>query len=98
MPIALLVLLMQAMSWNDMIIPSIAGRLSPNSPALTQGLLMLCMAGGFGVGAMLAGLSIDKFGYASVFTLSLIGIIIALLCIGLLTLSTQKNRRTISAS
>ncbi|MFM2668298.1 MFS transporter [Vibrio mediterranei] len=97
-PIALLVLLMQAMSWNDMIIPSIAGRLSPNSPALTQGLLMLCMAGGFGVGAMLAGLSIDKFGYASVFTLSLIGIIIALLCIGLLTLSTQKNRRTISAS
>lgn len=58
---------------------------------------MLCMAAVW-CRAMLAGLSIDKFGYASVFTLSLIGIIIALLCIGLLTLSTQKNRRTISAS
>ncbi|MFA0439141.1 hypothetical protein BCU70_06740 [Vibrio sp. 10N.286.49.C2] len=80
-PVALLVLLMQAMSWNDMIIPAIAGRLSPTSPALTQGLLMLCMAGGFGVGAMLAGISIDQFGYSSVFTLSLVGIVTALLCI-----------------
>lgn len=97
-PIALLVLLMQAMSWNDMIIPSIAGRLSPNSPALTQGLLMLCMAGGFGVGAMLAGLSIDHFGYASVFTLSLIGIVVALLCVCLLNLITQRDRRIVSAS
>ncbi|MCL9774864.1 MFS transporter [Vibrio methylphosphonaticus] len=90
-PIALLVVLMQAMSWNDMIIPAIAGRLSPASPALTQGLLMLCMAGGFGVGAMLAGMSIDQFGYASVFTLSLFGIVVALSCIVLLTLTSKTS-------
>ncbi|WP_394152126.1 MFS transporter [Vibrio maritimus] len=98
LPIALLVVLMQAMSWNDMIIPAIAGRLSPNSPALTQGLLMLCMAGGFGVGAMLAGLSIDKFGYASVFTLSLVGILIALTCVaGLVMVSRPKTTSVASA-
>ncbi|MGR5349520.1 MFS transporter [Vibrio mediterranei] len=97
LPIALLVILMQAMSWNDMIIPSIAGRLSPSSPALTQGLLMLCMAGGFGVGAMLAGLSIDKFGYASVFTLSLGGIIVALACIAGLTFYTKRSNRAATA-
>lgn len=91
LPIALLVVLMQAMSWNDMIIPAIAGRLSPNSPALTQGLLMLCMAGGFGVGAMLAGISIDKFGYASVFTLSLGGIIVALACVAALVMIAKPN-------
>jgi predicted MFS family arabinose efflux permease len=91
LPIALLVVLMQAMSWNDMIIPAIAGRLSPNSPALTQGLLMLCMAGGFGVGAMLAGMSIDKFGYASVFTLSLGGIVVALVCIAALVMISKPN-------
>lgn len=85
LPILLLVVLMQAMCWNDMIIPAIADRLSPASPALTQGLLMLCMAGGFGIGAMLAGMSIDQFGYASVFDLSLIGILIALACIVWLT-------------
>jgi predicted MFS family arabinose efflux permease len=82
---------MQAMSWNDMIIPAIAGRLSPNSPALTQGLLMLCMAGGFGIGAMLAGMSIDKFGYASVFTLSLGGIVVALVCIAALVMTSKPN-------
>ncbi|MBY6196577.1 MFS transporter [Vibrio hangzhouensis] len=97
LPIALLVVLMQAMSWNDMIIPSIAGRLSPSSPALTQGLLMLCMAGGFGVGAMLAGLSIDMFGYASVFTLSLGGIIVALACIAGLTVYTKRSNRAATA-
>lgn len=98
LPIALLVILMQAMSWNDMIIPSIAGRLSPSSPALTQGLLMLCMAGGFGVGAMLAGLSIDKFGYASVFTLSLGGIIVALACIAGLTVYAKRNNHVATAA
>jgi predicted MFS family arabinose efflux permease len=85
LPILLLVVLMQAMCWNDMIIPAIADRLSPASPALTQGLLMLCMAGGFGIGAMLAGMSIDHFGYSSVFDLSLVGILIALACIVWLT-------------
>ncbi|MGF1749677.1 MFS transporter [Vibrio cionasavignyae] len=93
LPLTLLILLMQTMSWNDMVVPAIAGRLSTSSPALTQGLLMFAMAGGFGVGTMVAGLSIDYYGYASVFTVSLAGILASIACIGLLKIATFKNTR-----
>ncbi|MCJ2375808.1 MFS transporter [Vibrio sp. ZSDZ34] len=65
-PVLLIVLLMQAISWFDMVIPAIADELSPSSPALTQGLLMFAMALGFGVGTFIAGQLIDASGFVAV--------------------------------
>ncbi|MDA0109572.1 MFS transporter [Vibrio sp. La 4.2.2] len=65
-PILLIVLLMQAISWFDMVIPAIAEELSPSTPALTQGILMFAMAIGFGVGTYIAGQLIDVEGFVSV--------------------------------
>lgn len=65
-PILLIVLLMQAISWFDMVIPAIAEELSPSSPALTQGILMFAMAIGFGVGTYIAGQLIEAEGFISV--------------------------------
>ncbi|MCG9659295.1 MFS transporter [Vibrio mediterranei] len=65
-PILLIVLLMQAISWFDMVIPAIAEELSPSTPALTQGILMFAMAVGFGVGTYIAGQLIDVEGFVSV--------------------------------
>ncbi|EDL53379.1 hypothetical protein VSAK1_10893 [Vibrio mediterranei AK1] len=65
-PILLIVLLMQAISWFDMVIPAIAEELSPSTPALTQGILMFSMAIGFGVGTYIAGQLIDVEGFVSV--------------------------------
>ncbi|GLP96233.1 MFS transporter [Paraferrimonas sedimenticola] len=66
LPILLIMILMQAISWFDMAIPAIAVRLSPASPALTQGILMFAMAGGFAVGSYIAGGLIDAYGFESV--------------------------------
>ncbi len=66
LPILLIVLLMQAISWFDMVIPAIADELSPSTPALTQGILMFAMAFGFGVGTFIAGQLIDMGGFVSV--------------------------------
>jgi predicted MFS family arabinose efflux permease len=65
-PILLIMLLMQAISWFDMAIPAIADSLSPSSPALTQGLLLFAMAVGFGVGTFIAGQLIEVSGFVSV--------------------------------
>ncbi|MGF1775439.1 MFS transporter [Vibrio nomapromontoriensis] len=65
-PILLIVLLMQAISWFDMAIPAIADELSPSTPALTQGILMFAMAIGFGVGTYIAGQLIDSNGFVAV--------------------------------
>ncbi|MGF1747449.1 MFS transporter [Vibrio cionasavignyae] len=65
-PILLIVLLMQAISWFDMVIPAIADELSPSTPALTQGILMFAMALGFGVGTYIAGQLIDSNGFVAV--------------------------------
>ncbi|MCG9785928.1 MFS transporter [Vibrio mediterranei] len=65
-PILLIMLMMQAISWFDMAIPSIADSLSPSSPALTQGLLLFSMAGGFGVGTFIAGQLIENEGFIAV--------------------------------
>lgn len=92
LPVALLVILIQAMSWNDLAVPAIAVRLSPTSPALTQGMLMFAMAGGFGGGTLLAGICIDVFGYASVFTLSLVGIVLSLTFIALIVLTGHRRQ------
>ncbi|GAL32849.1 hypothetical protein JCM19240_6281 [Vibrio maritimus] len=77
-PILLIVLLMQAISWFDMVIPAIAEELSPSSPALTQGILMFAMAIGFGVGTYIAGQLIDAGGFVSVVDYCAASIIVTL--------------------
>ncbi|WP_163930313.1 MFS transporter [Paraferrimonas sp. SM1919] len=77
-PVLLIVALMQSISWFDMAIAAIAARLSPASPALTQGLLLLAMASGFAIGTLLAGIGIDAYGFESVITLSAIAISLAI--------------------
>ncbi|USD59903.1 MFS transporter [Vibrio sp. SCSIO 43140] len=78
-PILLIVLLMQAISWFDMVIPAIAEELSPSSPALTQGILMFAMAIGFGVGTYIAGQLIDAGGFVSVVDYCAASIIVTLM-------------------
>jgi predicted MFS family arabinose efflux permease len=78
-PVLLIVLLMQAISWFDMVIPAIADELSPSSPALTQGLLMFAMALGFGVGTFIAGQLIDASGFVAVVDYCAASILVTLL-------------------
>ncbi|GAL24907.1 hypothetical protein JCM19239_4632 [Vibrio variabilis] len=78
-PILLIVLLMQAISWFDMVIPAIAEELSPSSPALTQGILMFAMAIGFGVGTYIAGQLIDAGGFVSVVDYCAASIVVTLM-------------------
>ena len=79
LPILFLLLLMQAISWFDMVIPAIAERLSPLSPAFTQGVLLLAMAGGFGIGTFVAGLLIDAAGFSAVIAFCAGSIVLAIL-------------------
>ncbi len=90
-PILLIVLLMQAISWFDMVIPAIAEELSPSTPALTQGILMFAMAIGFGVGTYIAGQLIDVGGFTSVVNYCAASIVITLL-LALATLMFKTKR------
>lgn len=78
-PILLIMLMMQAISWFDMAIPSIADSLSPSSPALTQGLLLFSMAGGFGVGTFIAGQLIENEGFVAVVNYCAGSIVVAII-------------------
>ena len=89
-PILLIMLLMQAISWFDMAIPAIADSLSPSSPALTQGLLLFAMAGGFGIGTFIAGQLIETDGFVSVINYCA-GSIVLTLIIAALTLISKKK-------
>ncbi|MBY6197205.1 MFS transporter [Vibrio hangzhouensis] len=89
-PILLIMLLMQAISWFDMAIPAIADGLSPSSPALTQGLLLFAMAGGFGVGTFIAGQLIETDGFVAVIDYCAASIIVTLILAGLMLLMRRR--------
>ncbi|GAB1621114.1 hypothetical protein AAOGI_11640 [Agarivorans albus] len=89
-PVLLIVLLMQAISWFDMVIPAIAEQLSPFSPALTQGVLLFAMSFGFGTGALIAGELIDSDGFVAVVDFCAISMLITL-AIAVLTLSLKPR-------
>lgn len=89
-PILLIMLMMQAISWFDMAIPAIAESLSPSSPALTQGLLLFAMAGGFGAGTFIAGQLIELNGFVSVVNYCA-GSIVVTLILAAVTLLLKKK-------
>ncbi len=89
-PILLIMLMMQAISWFDVAIPAIADSLSPSSPALTQGLLLFAMAGGFGVGTFIAGQLIEAEGFIAVINYCAASIVITL-AIAFLTLFFKRK-------
>jgi predicted MFS family arabinose efflux permease len=91
LPVLFMVLLMQACSWSDMSVPAIAARLSPLTPALTQGTLMFAIAGGFAAGTMMAGVSIDQFGFGSVITFSTISMFVSLMFAGALAIKLARR-------
>ncbi|MFA0440472.1 hypothetical protein BCU70_08035 [Vibrio sp. 10N.286.49.C2] len=90
-PILLIMLLMQAISWFDVAVPAIADSLSPSSPALTQGLLLFAMAGGFGIGTFIAGQLIETDGFVSVINYCAGSIVLTLIIAALTLISKNKE-------
>ncbi|MEE1673752.1 MFS transporter [Agarivorans aestuarii] len=90
LPVLLIVLLMQAISWFDMVIPAIAEQLSPYSPALTQGILLFAMSFGFGSGALIAGELIDSDGFVAIVEFCAMSMLITL-AIAALTLGLKRR-------
>ena len=82
LPILLIVLLMQAVSWFDMVIPAIAEHLSPVTPALTQGFLMFAMAIGFGTGTFIAGQLIEVSGFVAVVNFCAAAWVVTMILVG----------------
>jgi len=79
LPLALYVIYLQAMAWQDMVQPALAARASTAGAATTQGFLLFAVAISYALASIIAADAADAFGFGILAWIVAVGAVIAFL-------------------
>ena len=77
LPLAIYIIYLQALAWQDMVTPALAARASTAGAATTQGFLLFVLASGYALVSVLSAETADIFGFTSLAWIVLAGAVMA---------------------